>query len=191
MLARALDGHLPAALRGMRRRAVAVLRSMPCLPEGAPSAMVPPMRTTEGDVGPSMPRLSASRDRHGSRTVPVRRACPPGDPPVEVLGVARRGSGAVVGDDRGRRVAQRRGGDVGAARTAATRRARVRPGARPGHGRGTSNGDALRGPAHQGFGQPGRRPNAMRSLAGWRCAERSRSPIASRCRHRCWWSTTS
>ena len=45
---------------------------------------------------------------------------------------------------------ERRGGDLGAARTAATRRARVRPGARPGHGRGTPNGDALRGPAHQG-----------------------------------------
>ena len=150
MLARALDVIFPQRCAGCGagpwpfcdpcRSSLKALRPPWCRRCGRPKAMsVPRCR----DCPP--PEIDTARAPFRFEG-PARQA----DPPVEVLGVARRGFGAVVGDGRGRRAAERRGGDLGAARTATTRRARVRPGARPGHGRGTPNGDALRWPAHQG-----------------------------------------
>ena len=142
--------------------------------------------------------------RHGARrcgrpkalSVPRCRDCPPPEidtarAPFRFEGPARqaihrlkfsgwRGVGSALSsaDGRGRRAAERRRGDLGAARTAATRRARVRPGAGPGDGCGTPNGDALRGPAHQGAVATG--PQAQRDAVARRMAMRGAFAVGDR-----------
>ena len=118
---------LPASLRRMRRRSVAVLRTLRRRAHVLGATVLRALRPPHARAGRFLPRLSARADRVRPRAVPVRGPGEGGDPPPEVLGMAR-----------GRRRARRRDGhrgpvrgrrrDVGSARARAARRTRVRPG---------------------------------------------------------------
>ena len=118
----------------MRRRSVALLRTLPRSAHPALPSLVPPVRPSGRYRRSRLRRLPTAAGVVGAVTLPLRRPGAPGRPPAEVLGLARRRIGAGVRDRRLRGPAGGRRHHVGAAGEAAPVRPRVRPGARPGLG---------------------------------------------------------
>lgn len=107
---------------------MALLRSLPISPVAPGPSVVRALRASLGPARRLVPRLSAVADHGRARAVCVRGAGAPGDSSPEVLGLARRGRRS-RGGDRGPGRVRGRHRDMGSARTPATRRTWVRPGA--------------------------------------------------------------
>jgi hypothetical protein len=188
--------HLPAAMRGMRRRCVAVLRRVPGGAHAAHSALVRSMRPAVGRGDRSMPRLPAGRGRQRPGALPLRGARSPRDPQVEVLRVAWCRPRAGISDGGGGRSARPRCRDMGAAGSTAPRRAWIRPGEGSRFRRRSDDGGS--GPAappagdrHRSAGSPwrGRTPASdggrLRSASAGRPTRRAGSPRRRRAHDGC------
>ena len=171
-------GLLPAPVRGMRRRAVALLRRLPRA-AGRPAA-------PRGAIGAGVPGRVASRGAPTARRLPSRRRALPfafrgparaADPPAEVLGLARGGGRARAGDGGGGTGAARRRRDLGAVDAPSSRGARLRPGPAARGGRRPSPRRALPGLCSCGASPPPGPRHAVAARTGARrCTGPSRSP---------------